>query len=771
MTIAVGTKRHLSLPAFCALLMLQTSVAAAQEWATVGHANNVAGLAAVDGTLFAATVDGGLWVRPASDRDLAWRRIGHANQVVDMAYAGGKLWAATRDNGLWSRPPSQTDVAWQRVGHANSTAAMTGSGQRLFAATTDNKLWSKLVTDGTWRQIGHANNLTAMTVVGSTLYATSRDNLLWRRSTALAEENWVRVGSVRDVRAMTSSAGTLYAATTRNQLLAFQTAAESNLSMLLPMSESKHWLLKNLTTRKLAAEFTGRVQNQGSVTAGSVTWDCSAHSCKSTTRLNATVELCRDLVQIQKVSVSSFGHGSRQLSSDELARCNEGKSIRIPNYSILGNIPPNLVVARDSADAEERIPGPSANGLDIVGALIETNSRIETDFEQAMGWDSSIWSDGQDDNVFYYLPREYRISIEVPDRNLALTFNHEIATERHGDKTVLMRAQLRPPRQDGDLRLLVALARRAIEDLGGRDDVTLKPYPIASARVELEALANSLGISSEDVSIATVPNDIRDPITIFVRMDEPTKENLVAMMRSGPLGGRVHFESSNGSVVETNIILSLRDLSGEPVPTLSQLRGSERLTNNTFFPVRLNGIVAYVSGRNGQLSRQYLPFQSAVTLIPGQSRGFPYPGSQFSGTPVHGWFDYDVDSNCEDCLADLERKALSMAGLTKREELVIEALPAVFDRLDIAKINVEVRSYFFDASGTVQESRVVRLYPDNSVAALVLFLDRDRGADETRYEYRTEAYLNSGERIPFSSWQSAAVMDLTLTPADFSNGL
>jgi hypothetical protein len=406
--------------------------------------------------------------------------------------------------------------------------------------------------------------------------------------------------------------------------------------------------------------------------------------------------------------------------------------------------------------------------LDIVGALIETNPRIEADFEQAIGWDNSIWNDGQDDEVFYYLPREYRITLEGRERNLALTFNHEIATERHGDKTVLMRAQLTPPRQDGDLALLSALARRAIKDLGGPDNVTLKPYPIASATVELEALANSLGISTEDVSIATVPNDVRDPVTIFVRMDEPTKENLVAMMRSGPLGGRVHFESSNGSAVETNLILSLGDLAGEPVPTLSQLRSENRLTNNTFFPVRVTGVVAYVNGRNGRLSRQYLPFQGAITLAPGQSRSFPYPGSQFSGTPVHGWFDYHIDTSCESCLADLERKVLSMAGLTKREELVVEALPAVFERLDIAKINVEVRSYYFDASGTVQESRIVRLYPDHSVASLVLFLDRDRGADESRYEYRTEAYLNSGEQIPFSSWQNAAVMDLTLTPASFS---
>jgi hypothetical protein len=531
-------------------------------------------------------------------------------------------------------------------------------------------------------------------------------------------------------------------------------------------SATRNQFLKlTFTTREIGASFSGKLAKTGQVKTSRATWNCNGVSCKTQTVYNATVDMCRDLVQVQRTRVTYFGYSQRKLTAKELEQCNQAMHRTMTLTTTMASAPVNTVVA-PSGSGEEHKPGPSEYDVDIVSALIETNPRVEADFDQAIGWDYRIWADGANDKVYYYLPREYRIAMDDSGTGIALTFDYELASEQFGDKTVLMRAQLSPPRHEGDVALLAMLAKQAVKELGGNQDITLKPFPISTVKMQLATLFANWGIAQDDVSIGNVPDDVRDPITVLIRMSEDVKENLVTSLRSGEIGSMVQFESNNGYQAASQIYFSFSNLSGDALPTLGQIRTSGELINDTFFPVQVGGIVAYVQGADNQLARQYLPFKTPVALQPGQTRRFPYPAAQFPRPPVYGWFDYTMDATCNTCLSEVERKVLSMAGLTKRENLLVEALPALFERRDIAKVNVEIRSLYFDASGQVRETQIVRLYPDTPTGTLTLFLDRDKGADEPKYEYRVEAYLNSGEHVPFSDWQSSAGMDLTLTPAD-----
>ena len=96
------------------------------------------------------------WLNPSlvhTATDVNWDSIGHANQVVAMTAINNKLFAATSDNKLWWRDPVGTNVDWVEIGHANYVVAMAAINNKLFAATSDNKLW--------WRDpVGHGGTFT-----------------------------------------------------------------------------------------------------------------------------------------------------------------------------------------------------------------------------------------------------------------------------------------------------------------------------------------------------------------------------------------------------------------------------------------------------------------------------------------------------------------------------------------------------------------------------------------------------------------------------------
>lgn len=79
----------------------------------MGHAINVCGLAACDGTLFCATTYGKLWNRPIYGYDRPWRHIGHAHSVVALTALEGRLFGATANHKLWRRDPVDFDIAWK----------------------------------------------------------------------------------------------------------------------------------------------------------------------------------------------------------------------------------------------------------------------------------------------------------------------------------------------------------------------------------------------------------------------------------------------------------------------------------------------------------------------------------------------------------------------------------------------------------------------------------------------------------------------------------
>jgi len=195
---------------------------AGTDWQVAGHANDVVGMAATGGKLFAATRDNKLWTREPALNDRNWQPIGHANGVVAMAATSNKLFCVTGDTQLWARDPVLVEMNWQPIGHAVGVVGLAAVGAELFCATKDGKLWFRpaILADVAWQPIGQAPGVVAMTGTASKLVFATSDNRLFVRDPAHADVPWKDIGNANDVVGLAVTGGTLFCATKDNKLWA-----------------------------------------------------------------------------------------------------------------------------------------------------------------------------------------------------------------------------------------------------------------------------------------------------------------------------------------------------------------------------------------------------------------------------------------------------------------------------------------------------------------------------------------------------------------------
>jgi|GEM_PF-1333656 len=65
---------------------------------------------------------------------------------------------------------------------------------------------------------------------------------------------------------------------------------------------------------------------QAQIIADSAVWNCADNSCQASATHSISVHGCREFVHNSHVRVTAFGTETRQLSADELARCNSDAS-------------------------------------------------------------------------------------------------------------------------------------------------------------------------------------------------------------------------------------------------------------------------------------------------------------------------------------------------------------------------------------------------------------------------------------------------------------
>jgi hypothetical protein len=213
-------------------------------WATMGIYTR-------NGTVFnAATIN---WVNalvgPAADptvkqitknvvtrlktrRTWDWETIGRAPDGCALTGLEGRLYLATSDSGLWRRYPVGADVPWKRIGAAPDVKALAGAGGKLFAVMSDNRIaWRRAGEQAEdWTPIGDgpAGGLCGLAAASGMLYTVDAAGTLMTCPISTGRLDWRPVWSEAApffeeqnprIQTLTTYSDILFAATTDGRLV------------------------------------------------------------------------------------------------------------------------------------------------------------------------------------------------------------------------------------------------------------------------------------------------------------------------------------------------------------------------------------------------------------------------------------------------------------------------------------------------------------------------------------------------------------------------
>jgi hypothetical protein len=399
----------------------------------------------------------------------------------------------------------------------------------------------------------------------------------------------------------------------------------------------------------------------------------------------------------------------------------------------------------------------------LVDKFEAMSSEIDDDFDRYIPYSDELIRDHTSLNTYYFYPGGYLLKRDATD-GYEIDFLHRTRDDDSADELILLTFTLAPRHLDGAVPLLETLADYAIEPLNDKE-VDLNRFPISSVKVNLGGLSSI--IPEENIRVINQPRRVGDNIRVQATMDQSQKEEVVASIRDYGLSGDIEFLTNDDSfMLIVPYFVSFTDYAGEWLTDITRLTTSDSVSNVSPFPVRLNGIAAYVKPRTGgSIKRYYVPLAEPAILSPGAvasaDRAYDELFENY-GQPISTWPVYDR-LECEDCLNAIEREILVSPAMASRTDLPIEAIPMVFDRFSLFKVLVEVRSRYFSASGDAMETRNFTLRPEETMLATQLFVDRE--ADGAVFEYRITPFHNEGVETRTSEWLSTdGLMDITIHP-------
>jgi hypothetical protein len=423
---------------------------------------------------------------------------------------------------------------------------------------------------------------------------------------------------------------------------------------------------------------------------------------------------------------------------------------------------PNLLpVAPDKPVAAEG-PDPS-RALDL-GDIIEDPALL-TDLSDACGWDGHlIFQDKAAGHVFYYLPQEFLLRRDESGYLLSVQYNHRA---KAGEPSVMLTAELAARQRDGEVPLLKAILRQAL-DLAPGAPLELNSIKGLGAQADLAALTTGLALGPERLHL-TPPAHLKQPFRLTLALTQEEVEEVLAQMAREGVAGNLLVKVGEESV-PVPIRIGYSPFSGE------QLAGFDRwvagktlseLVNVTDFPLQVTSINAYrLKGQ--QLERVSKEIKQGSAIPPGGRRPFKLPPAEqvLGGHLMLAWAGTTVDGECQPCLAELDRRVRQGVALAPGENLSLEAIPSVFDDLGLYKVLVQIRSPYFVAGGSEVKEKEIQLTADNSQNSdLRIFMPADRGPDPLLYRYRLVAVTETGETFAQPDWTDGTSLSLFIGSA------
>lgn len=392
---------------------------------------------------------------------------------------------------------------------------------------------------------------------------------------------------------------------------------------------------------------------------------------------------------------------------------------------------------------------------------------IRNDFSSHIPFSDEIFRDHTSLNTYYFYPAGYLLKHDSTD-GFDINFLHRTKTDDSQEELIVLTFTLLPRQLSGGMSLLSELAKYAIKP-GNNKPVDLHRLPISSVKVSLAGLSSL--IPEENVVIVNSPQKVGDAIRVQATMTQSQKEDVVASIRSGGLAGDIVFSTNNGSFeLIVPYFVSFTDFSGSWFSDIRELSSVDSIKNLSPYPLLMSGVVVYAKSRTGnKLNRYQIPLAQPVVIESGAmakaDKSFSQLVSSY-GEVVSAWATFERII-CDECINDIERDILVSPAQASRTGLPIEAIPNIFDQFSLFKVLVEVKSNLFSPNNDYTEVKTFTLRSDSTQATTTLYVNRDDGDTEAKFQYRIKPYHSEGLNLAFTDWkEDQGVMDITVTAGD-----
>ncbi len=409
-------------------------------------------------------------------------------------------------------------------------------------------------------------------------------------------------------------------------------------------------------------------------------------------------------------------------------------------------------------------PDPSSS-FDLID-LVEDDLLV-TSLERVAGWNPHlIYQDSNDTALFYYIPRELRLAHDENGYQFKVQYN---STEGN-DASVLVTLRLAAPYHPGDVKLLKKLINIYFRKyLGTSPGLSMKvrALPALGAEADLEAFTTSFGITTEQVYLDCA-STLRQPCTLMLRMTPDQAEAFIAQLFDGELSSSLKLPLGE-EAISIPLLLDFSRFSGEYFKELQQWRQGQKvdhLTNITDFPLTVESVSAFVE-ESDHIRLESKRLKKQVSFPPGGSRPFrlPTPKKIFSRRLIMAWIDAELEGSCEQCLKHIKEATMKGIGMSPLESATIEAMPDVFERFDLYKLLIEVRSPYFSTGGKRLKTRLFTLSgeEEGNIVKFGLFIPPNLPPERKLFEYRLRVVTREGEIADQKGWTPVDANALYLT--------
>ncbi len=476
----------------------------------------------------------------------------------------------------------------------------------------------------------------------------------------------------------------------------------------------------------------------------------AVHSATTTQELKAGVKLNQKItVQKSQAQIKVMQGATRQSTVAPMAR------VQLAPVKAFKKA--QLVRLQPIKPSTKKPEGPDPERYISLRDILEDQLLLK-DIGEIAGWDGDmLFQDKAVGDLFYYVPRAFMLKHDSNGYAFGVQYNKQ---KEKDQPSVTLSMELSAQGKPGDLSLLKQILHEALE-LKPNEKVKLQSLSGTGISVEFDSLATGLAIDKERVHI-TPPKNLHDNLHITFSLTQDETESVFALIaHEGMIGSlQLPIGASKGGETKSQVSIPFKikysSFSGDPIAGFEQWwldkQAIKKLKNVSSFPASISGINGYTV-ENGKLQRISKSFKKDTVLKPGAAKNIKLPDAKkvLGDNILVAWLDTKLETDCEKCAKQIKAQIDRGVSDNPTTPISFEAIPAVFEDMDLYKVIIRVKSPYYSVDRNKVEEQTLQLTEDENIATLAIYYPEKKN-NPLLYRYKIKLVTNSGEEFSSKEW-------------------